>query len=566
MLLELNISNFALIDRLTISFEKGLNILTGETGAGKSIIIDAVNLVLGERADRDSIRTGADRALVEAHFDCSGISGIEEILDQMGIELEDGGILVLSREIKSGRSICRVNGRAVSLSYIKEISRHLIDIHGQHQHQSLLDVHRHMDILDHFGGEEVLRQRNKVELLFRELASLRKLLDDMVKNEMERQRNIDLYDYQINEISAANLQVGEDEELEKKREVMANAERIYQALAAGYQILYQGDGNSLTVIDGLNQASALLSPFVHMDQAISEFYNNISSSCLLLQEISRDMRSYLENIEFDQGELNRIEERLDLINKLKRKYGNTIEEILSYRDKKAEELERLINSEEELKGLEDKLKDLEARMEQECEYLSGLRDRASVLLGESILKRLKRLGMEKARFMVKKEKMKEYTPKGRDYVEFMFSANPGEPLKPLHKIASGGEMSRIMLAIKTSLAHIDNIPTLIFDEIDVGISGRTATVVAQQLAQLSSGHQVICVTHLPQIASMADTHYLIKKIEKKGKTYTTLESLDEDARIQEIARLAGGESISEAAYRHARELIDVAQKYKDSLC
>ncbi len=565
MLLELSISDFALIDSLSISLSGGLNILTGETGAGKSIIIDAVNIVLGERAEKDIIRTGADRAVIETLFDCTGIEGVTELLSQMEIDPEDDGRLYLSREIKSGRSISRINGRAVPLSCIKEISKLLIDIHGQHQHQSLLDTRNHLEILDQFGGHDILEQRKKVEQLYRELDRCRRLLESMTRDEMERQRNIDLLTYQTQEIEQAGIRIGEDEELGRVKQIMANAEKIYQALALSYQILYGGDSQPVTVIDGLDQIISLVGPLTKIDPSLEEFYNSVDSSCMLLKEVSRDIRNYIDRIEFDKEELERVEERLDLLNRLKRKYGNTIEEILEYRDEKAAELDRLVNSEQEMKGLADRIERLEAELKKECDLLSSLRENACRLLEDNILHRIRKLGMEKADFKVKKDKADSFTARGTDDVEFLFSANPGEPLKPLSKIISGGEMSRIMLAIKTSLAHTDKIRTLIFDEIDAGISGRTAQVVAQQLAEVSRKHQVICVTHLPQIASMADRHYLIKKDENNGHTFTTLEMLDTNARVEEMARLLGGAKVTGVTYEHAREMLDMSDSFKKHL-
>lgn len=564
MLLELNISNFALIDNVRISLEEGLNILTGETGAGKSIIIDAVSVVLGERADTEIIRTGAKKAMVEALFDCSRMEGLEDILSPMGIELEEDKMVVLSREIRNGRSISRINGRTVSLSCVRELSKHLIDLHGQHQHQSLLDASNHLEILDQFGGDKIIERRSSVGELYRELEKARKTLDDMTRNEMERQRNIDLYSYQVQEIDDADLKPGEDDVLSRKREVMLNAEKIYQSLAQSYQLLYQSDDMVMTVVDGLNQIGSLLSPFIHMDTSIKEFHDVVNSSYLSLKEISRDIRNYLETVAFDQEELNKIEERLDLINRLKRKYGHTIEEILEYRDEKAKELNRLMNSEQEMKKIKEKIEHLEGKLGKECETLSQQRYEAAGLLEQNVTKQIQKLGMENGVFSVKIEKTKGFTSKGMDAIEFLFSANLGEPLKPLGKIVSGGEMSRIMLAIKTSLANTDRIPTLIFDEIDAGISGRTAQVVAQQLAEVSRKHQVICVTHLPQIASMADNHFLIKKEEKDGHTYTRIQVLDEDSKIQELARLLGGAKVTELTIKHAGEMLNMAENLKKS--
>ena len=564
MLLELNISNFALIDNVRLSLEDGLNVLTGETGAGKSIIIDAVNLVLGERADTDIIRTGAKKAVVEALFDCSGIDGLEFFLQSMGIEQESDKTIVLSREIRSGRSISRINGRTVPLSSVKQLSRHLIDIHGQHQHQSLLDVHNHLDILDQFGGQEITKLRNKIASMYERLARLEKELGLNVKNEMERERNIDLYSYQVQEIEDANLEIGEEEELLRRREVMVNAEKIYQSLAQSYQLLYGNDESAgITVVNGIGQVNALLSPYADMDDRIAGFQRITETSYHSLREMSRDIRSFLEGFEFDRTKLNSIEERLELINRLKRKYGRTIEEILEYCRNRYIELERLKNSEQLQQRIRAEIGELERDLKRECKVLSELRKKAADYLAKKVTSEIVKLGMNNGAFAVDMQQTEKFTPKGTDMVEFLFSANLGEPLKSLNKIASGGEMSRIMLAIKRCLADTDKIPTLIFDEIDSGISGRTAQVVAQQLASVSKKHQVVCVTHLPQIAAMADNHCMLLKEEKDGKTQTRLEVLERNQKIKELARLMGGAKVTELTIRHSEEMLKMAETVKE---
>ncbi len=566
MLLELNISNFALIDNVRLTLEDGLNILTGETGAGKSIIIDAVNMVLGERADTDNIRTGADKAVVEALFKCAEIDGIEEILLPLGIELDREKTVVLAREIKSGRSISRINGRPVSLSNIRELSRRMIDIHGQHQHQSLLDTQNHIDILDQFGGEKVLEQRKRVASMYDRLLELRRILEEINKSEMERERNIDLYSYQVQEIEMASLREGEDQELARQREVMVNAEKIYQSLIQAYQLLYEGDSDSgAGIVDGLNQVISLLAPFSSMDDSIGGYHSAVETSYISLREAARDIRSHIEGFEFDRQQLNSVEERLDLISRLKRKYGKTIEEILEYCNNKSMELERLKNSQQEQITIKAEIAQIEEDLKKECVVLSGLRKKASEFLASGVTSEINKLGMNNGIFSVSMEATGGFTSRGLDSVEFLFSANLGEPLKPLSKIVSGGEMSRIMLAIKVSLALTDRIPTLIFDEIDAGISGRTAQVVAQQLAQVSGKHQVICVTHLPQIASMADNHFLIKKEEEEGHTYTRLELMGRDDKIKELARLLGGAKVTELTMKHSEEMLKMAENYKKSV-
>lgn len=565
MLLELSISDFALIDNIRLNLETGLNILTGETGAGKSIIIDAVNMVLGERADTDIVRTGAEKAVVEALFKCDGIDGLDDMLKQLGIEPEQDNTLVLGREIRSGRSISRINGRLVPLSSIRQLSQNLIDIHGQHQHQSLLDISNHMDVLDQLGGKAVLCQREKVASIYEELFRLRKALESIRVSEMERERNIDLYSYQINEIKDAGLKIDEEEELTLQREVLANAEKIFQGTAQSYQLLYgTEDGGAQGIVDGLGQATQFLSPFVDMDGSIRDFHSALESSNILLKEIARDMRNYLDNFEFNPGKLNLIEERLDHINKLKRKYGNTVEDVLEYYRKIREDLERLENSQREQGSLKLKIRETEKSLKKESSALSELRKRAAETLSKNITSEITKLGMTKGVFEVCMKQTVDFTVKGTDTVEFMFSANLGEPLKPLSKIASGGEMSRIMLAIKTSLADADSISTLIFDEIDVGISGRVAQVVAQQLANVSKRHQVICVTHLPQIAAMADYHYLITKEERDGHTYTELKTLRKEDRVLELARLLGGAKVTELTLKHSEEMLKMAKELKKS--
>lgn len=563
MLLELYISNFALIDNVRLNLEDGLNILTGETGAGKSIIIDAVNMVLGDRADTDIIRTGAKKAVVEALFDCSQMNGLEDILLSMGIELEANKMMVLSREIKSGRSISRINGRPVPLNRVKELSRHLIDIHGQHQHQSLLDSKNHLDILDQFGGDEVIEQRKKTSNLYQQLVWQRRALETAIQNERERERNIDIYSFQVQEIQDANLQEDEDKELLRRREVMANAEKIYEALVTSYRLLYGDEAETdIAAVNSIGQINSLLAPFIDIDNRIREFHDSVETSYHSLREIARDMRSYLEGFEFDSYELDQVEERLDLINRLKRKYGDTIEEILEYCWQKSSELDRLKNSQQQQQTLKKEITRLEEQLTGECKALSEVRQKVAKFLASNVTDEIQKLGMVNGIFQARIERTKDFTSKGTDMVEFLFSANLGEPLKPLNKIASGGEMSRIMLAIKSCLADTDSIPTLIFDEIDAGISGRTAQVVAQQLAGVSRKHQVVCVTHLPQIAAMADNHYMIEKKEKGGKTYTRLKVLKREQRIKELARLLGGAKVTELTIKHSEEMLKMAESVK----
>ena len=563
MLLELCISNFALIDNVRLTLEGGLNVLTGETGAGKSIIIDAVNMVLGERADTDVVRTGADKAVVEALFKCDDIEGIDEVLQRLGIDPERDKTLVLGREIKSGRSISRINGRPVPLSSIKEISKRIIDIHGQHRHQSLLDVQNHLDILDHFGGRRVLEQRKRVATLHERLQELKTALEAVMISEKEREKNIDLYSYQVQEIEAARLKDGEEEDLLRQRDVLVNAERIFQSLAQSYELLYGGDHNTgIGIVDGLGQVSQLLAPFVGMDERLSSFRDTVEYCHVSLKEITRDIRGMVDGFQFDPAALNDVEDRLDLINRLKRKYGKTIKEILEYCRRMSGELEKLKNSQAEQGHLKNEIAKVEKEMEKGCALLTGLRRETAKILAEKITSEIMKLGMRNGVFDISIEQSAGYTRKGADLAEFLFSANLGEPLKPLSKIVSGGEMSRIMLAIKTCLADTDSIPTLIFDEIDAGISGRIAQVVAQRLAFVSEQHQVVCVTHLPQIAALADYHYLVSKEERDGHTYTKVELLSRDQRVKELARLLSGTKVTDLTIKHSEEMLKMAENFK----
>ncbi len=565
MLLELNISDFALIDNIRLDLEKGLNVLTGETGAGKSIIIDAVNMVLGERADTDIVRTGAKKAMVEALFVWESIKDFDNVLQRLDLEPEQDKTLVLGREIRAGRSVSRINGRPVPLSKVRELSRYMIDIHGQHQHQSLLDVPNHIEVLDQFGGPGLLKQSEKVASKYKKLLNLRKKLKEIESNEIERERNLNLFAYQVDEIEKARLEVGEEEELIRRRDVLANAENIFQSMGQAYQLLYGEENITLPgAVDGLGQAIQLIAPFTELDEKIKNFHDVIESSCILLRETLREMEAYLDGFEVDPKGLNIIEERLSLINDLKRKYGGTVEEILEYHRQRVEELNRLKNSQKDQRELIKDINKADSELKKECDVLSRLRREAADVLAQKVTSQIAKLGMTNGKFEVCINKTKDFTAKGVDAVEFMFSANLGEPLKPLRRIVSGGEMSRIMLAIKTNLANIDGIPTLIFDEIDAGISGRTAQVVAQQLAYVAKRHQVLCVTHLPQIAAMADNHYLISKEERDGHTYTNLKLLKNRDRILELARLLSGTKVTDLTIKHSEEMLKMAKDLKNS--
>lgn len=563
MLLELEVKNFALIDELRIEFDKGLNILTGETGAGKSIIIDAVNMAIGERADREFVRTGTNKCIIQAVFSKEGISELENIFNEYGIDGGEESILVVTREIYSnGRSVSRINGTVVTQTVLKLITEKLIDIHGQHEHQSLLNSNFHIDLLDAYGGKEINDVLQVVSAKYTKLTSLEKILSSICSSEMEREKRIDLLKFQIQEIDAAKLKIGEEEELNQQRTLLANSEKIYNVIAKSYASLYEADYQS-SILDNISKIVNELHGIATFDGELSHYHEVMEDIQYKIQDVSREMRRYRDQIDFDPGLLQEIEKRLDVINNLKRKYGTSIKEILEYRDKIYKELELYENSKEEIERLNNAITQQKSELQDLSLKLSKLRKEAALSLERELVTVLKELNMGKTSFKVDIKQVKDsddefkFSSKGIDEVEFMISTNLGEPLKSLSKIASGGEMSRIMLALKTILAYIDHIPCLIFDEIDTGVSGRTAQVVGDKLYHISTNHQVICITHLPQIACMADAHYLIEKKEASNSTKTIVKKLDHTKRIYELGRLLGGE-LTEITLKHAEEMIQQA--------
>ncbi|MGV8145044.1 MAG: DNA repair protein RecN [Alkaliphilus sp.] len=564
MLLELEVKNFALIDELNIQFGKGLNILTGETGAGKSIIIDAVNMAIGERADREFVRSGCNKCTVQAVFRVDKTSVISAMLEELGIEKSEEDCIILMREIYiNGRSVCRINGIIVTRGVLKSITEKLIDIHGQHNHQSLLNQNSHIDILDNFGGSAIQKQASKVATKHANLSMLKKQINEITIDEKERVRKIDMFKFQIKEIDESNLIIEEEEELNAQKKLVVNGEKIYSALSNTYEKLADSDSD-FSVMDNLAIITQDLGDIKTFATELHKFHDSFEEIQYRLQDLTWEIREYKEQVEFDPNSLNEIEERLDVISKLKRKYGISVKEILEYRDKIAEELESLINSEAKIDEIKEQVETNQKELEKLSVTLSESRKIVAVSLNKSLTKILEELNMKKVSFSVLIERLKtetsEYklTSKGIDNIAFLISTNVGEPLKPLSKIASGGEMSRIMLALKTILATTDKISSLIFDEIDTGVSGRTAQIVGEKLYQISTNHQVICITHLPQIASLADSHYLIEKITNKNTTNTKINKLSKNMIINEIGRLLGGE-LTEITLKHAEEMINQAR-------
>lgn len=565
MLAELSIRNFAIIEQLRLQFGPGFSVLTGETGTGKSIIIDAVSLLLGERASTDLIRTGSDSATIEAVFTLSPdlAASLNPILEEQG--LADGNELILRREIsRNRRSICRVNGHAVTLTAFQEIGHHLIDIHGQGEHLSLMQVRRHVDFLDRYAGlvsprQEFAAQVERLRRVRRELANLR-------RDERELARRVDLLTYQIQEIEAAALQPGEEDELRRQRTLLANAEKRMQLSARIYDLLSQGEEEQRSAADLLSDASESLTDLARLDDALAEESRQLEGLLDQLEDLARTMRNYRDEIEYDPRGLEEVEERIELIHELERKYGDSIEDVLEFARRAQEELDNISHSEERLEELMAEeaalLRDIAAR----GQALSAARREAAGRLSRDIEEQLADLNMENARFMVDMRYTEDdegaevdgrryaFDATGLDRVEFLIAPNPGEEPRPLVRIASGGETSRLMLAMKTALSNIDPVPVLIFDEIDSGIGGRTGAVVGQKLWQLAADHQVFCVTHLAQIACYGRQHFRVAKEVVEGRTISQARELALDERIDELAVMLGGAS-TEANRRSARELL-----------
>ena len=563
MLQSLYLENIALIEKLGIELFPGFNVLTGETGAGKSIIIDAVNFVLGERTSRDLIRNGAARAKVEAVFNLNEGDAAFAALDALGIEY-DGNELILSRELSAaGRNACRVNGTLVPVASLKSVSDTLVDIHGQHEHQALLDAENHISYLDAYCHADSLPIIEKIDAIVSRRNELRLKRNSGFSSQREREREMDMLRYQIEEIASANLEVGEEERLSAEKTVLLNAERIRTALETAHMALSGAEeGSALSAIDtarrSMRDIAALNKDYEALGDKIEELY-------YAAEDISFVLRDTSENVESDMQRLEEIEQRLKLISDLKRKYGRTVEDVIDFGKDAGTKLNELENAEALAAELDAKLDKLKAEYNVAADELSKVRRAAGDRLKRDVLNELKDLGMAKAMFDVALSDASGGEPRkgGRETAEFMLSANPGEPLKPLEKVASGGELSRIMLCFKSIFADNDRVPTLIFDEIDTGISGRTAAVVGEKMLGIAKKHQVICVTHLAQIAALAEAHLMVRKYDDGKNTFVETRQLNEEEKVQRIAQMMDGESDSPSALTHARELIARADKIKE---
>lgn len=571
MLAELVVRNFAVIEEVRVSFCPGLNVLTGETGAGKSLIIDAVGALLGSRLDADTVRTGAQSAQVEGLFVLSEDvrRQVEASLEEAGVQVEDE--LVVVREVSSaGRNLARVNGRTVPLSLLREIGRRLVDVHGQSEHLSLLDTRRHLEFVDAFGG--LLERRAQVAGAVARVRSLRRELESLARDEREAARERDLLEYQLQEIEAADLRPGEEEELKEERERLAHAQALQEAAQSAYHSLYAAEGYS--AFDMLGRAQSSLRAVANLDRRLADILSSLESIAAELEDAARALRAYAAQVEHDPRRLEQVEERLEAIARLKRKYGGTVEDVLEYARQARQRLSRLVSAEEERERLEAALREAEEEAARLALALSEARQEAARSLEEVVARELADLALGHVGFQVAlaQEEDDEGLPAGGrrlafdetgvDRVAFFVATNPGEPPRPLARIASGGEMSRFLLALKGALAAADPVPTLVFDEIDVGIGGRSAEVVGRKLWALSRRHQVLCVTHLPQIAAYADAHYRVTKEVVLGRAFSQVQALSEPEQAAELASMLGGPRPSERMLASARELVSRARQWK----
>lgn len=556
MLQQLSIKNIALIEELSIEFESGFNVLSGETGAGKSIIIDSLNLVLGERADKELVRSGMQKARVEGIFTVN--EDICELLEEAGIECEDA-FLIISREISvDGKSVCRMNGSAVTLSCLKKVADKLADIHGQHEHQLLLNKDSHLAFLDSFAGSAVWEQKEQVKRAYAYYKACQEKLNGDWGTQEERTRRMEMLEYQINEIEKADILPGQEEELRQRREVLLHADKIISVLT---QTQHTIQDNAL---DSIRAADSALEEIADKGEKYSLLSQRLESAFYELEDIAQELETAADTVEADPYELERIEDRLAQLKKLYRKYGSDEESVLKYLEDALAEAGRLQNAEETIAELERQAAQFKAEYDRQADLLSEMRHDAAIAFEDRIKNELEQLGMKNATIEVEFSEEPVFLPEGRDQVEFLFSANAGEPVKPLSKIISGGEMSRFMLAMKTVAADDVMLPTMVFDEIDTGISGQGAQVVAQKIAGLARKHQVIAITHLPQLASMADCHFLIKKHSDGIRTKTNVVKMDDRQRISEIARLSGGAETNLALER-AAEILMQAKEFKEKL-
>ena len=560
MLVHLHVRNLALIEDIEVEFGPGLNILTGETGAGKSILLGSMQLILGGRSAKDMIRTGASNALVELLFQVENPRA-EASLRELGVETSEGQVL-LTRKLMDGRSINKINGETCTVAQMKAAASCLLDIHGQHEHQSLLYQDKQLEILDIYGKEEIFPAKEKVQTAYKKYRDCKRQLDELDIDEEQRNRERAFLEFEINEIESAQLVSGEDEELEKRYRKLNNGRKILETLQGVRDLIGYESGQGAG--ESVGNAVREISRVTEYDTQLDSMASALQEIDGLLNDFNRELASYVDDLNFDDEAFYETEKRLDTINGLKAKYGRTIEDIQEYCLKQKQKLENLDKYEERFHEAEENLKKSREELETVSHKLSVIRQKYSQMLTDKITEGLKDLNFLDVQFQITFCRRKEYTAGGFDDIEYEISTNPGESLKPLGKIVSGGELSRIMLAIKAILADRDQIETLIFDEIDTGISGRTAQKVSEKMAVIGRCHQVLCITHLPQIAAMADTHFEIEKHQKDNETITEIHPLEGDDSVRELARLLGGAELTQAVFDNAKEMKELAQVHKNT--
>ncbi|EAF6272603.1 DNA repair protein RecN [Listeria monocytogenes] len=562
MLQEMTIKNFAIIESLSLTFQEGMTVLTGETGAGKSIIIDALGLLVGGRGSADFIRHGEERlelqglfALAEDNLAC------RNALIENGIDASDDMVVLERSLFRSGKNSCRINGKLVTTVLLRQIGSKLIDIHSQHEHQELMNEEFHLSLLDRFASDKIKPALTKYQTNFKEYQTIEKEWQNWTKNERELAQRLDMLRFQQQEIENANLQAGEEDRLLEQKNILANFEKLNENLQGAYAAIQGEPGGLEFVGEAMRQMETAAS--IHTDyKAVSEA---ISSSYYMLEDSMSQIRQSLDQLEFQPEELNQIESRLNDLNQLKRKYGKTIEDIIQYEQEISSEMEKLTDSESHVGHLETKLATLKTELTKQAATLTDIRKKAAVTLEKQIKQELNQLYMEKAIFSVRFEANKmELTELGQDSVVFYMSTNPGEPLKPLAKIASGGELSRIMLALKTIFSRHQGITSIIFDEVDTGVSGRVGQAIAEKIYAVSVGSQVLCISHLPQVAAMANHHYYITKKVQNKRTTTSVTVLKGVEKVEEISRMIAGIEVTELTKQHAKEMIEQAEKVKQT--
>lgn len=563
MLLQLNIKNFALIESLTIDFQKGFNVLSGETGAGKSILIDAINFVLGGKFNKNLIRSGEEKTIVEAVFSIEN-QKTKDILDEIEIPYED--LVIISREsFQTGKTIAKVNGKTLLLTKIKSISETLLDIHGQHENQNLLDNSNHINYIDSFGYNKLDAVMRQYKELYSKLCTIENKINELQGNQGDREKNIDFLKYQIDEIVNINPKVGEDTELEERFSLLSNAEKIEKSLSLSYKLLKNSDEDRASISDMLVYVIKELKSVEKHKNDIKGITSSLEEVYYIIEQSIDEIVKTKDEIYYDENELEFINSRMFQLSNCKKKYGATIEEILNYKKSIEEKYEELINSGTIIEKLQKERENLIDEMKVLAGNIHGIRCEISGELEGLIKKELDYIGLEKSTFKIQVTVTENLTTNGMDKVQFTISTNPGQPMQPLEEIVSGGELSRIMLALKTVFVDKDEIPSVIFDEIDTGISGRVAQRVAEKMFVISKNHQVFCVTHLPQIACIADINYLIEKESTEVSTFTKVSKLSHEEVNLEIARMIGGSELTKLTIENAKEMIDLATELKNKI-